>query len=395
MSLKMLKNVPGKVLPVGIAGVLLAGTVLAAGAAEFIDLTKDVSMSVKWADDDFKNDLAGREDSAKVDVVLDVYKLADAEVDTGYDAYVFSPLAGFTDIGISEDMTEKDADSIAQGAAKVILSESYTGTPIEVTLDADAGATVASTDGLDASTDGLDAGLYLLIVKEKDAALADYRVEEEDGTLSTKVNSDMYTYTVSPQLISIPSRSATSGVTTKTSDSGDWQYAIDVELKAKRELRTGDLEIIKSVTTFNTAKSNQIDDVTFVFDVEGVDKDGNQVYSNVVTLNFSEAGTKKTTITDLPVGTRVTVTEVYSGGQYSLTTDEENNPQIITADTVAQYKFVNDYNEGENPGHGITNSFSHDGKQWVWDAKSDNADGNEEVLDDHKTANSYTFSSNE
>ena len=74
--------------------------------------------------------------------------------------------------------------------------------------------------------------------------------------------------------------------------------------------------------------------MTFVFQIEGTDENGETVYSNVAATTHSSAGTVDAVAERIPAGTRVTVTEVYSGASYELVS-QGTQEGLITADPGA------------------------------------------------------------
>ena len=87
--------------------------------------------------------------------------------------------------------------------------------------------------------------------------------------------------------------------------------------------RYGDLEIVKDLTEYNAS----LKDALFVFQVEGT-RNGEKVYSDVVSIKFNQAGEKSVLVKHLPAGTKVTVKEVYAGGSYSNTSGDKQETVI-------------------------------------------------------------------
>ena len=73
-------------------------------------------------------------------------------------------------------------------------------------------------------------------------------------------------------------------------------------------------------------------------------------------------------IDDLPAGAVVTVTEVNSGTNYELVTDETVTA-TVSLEEVAEVRFTNRYNEKHYGGGSIINSFTYsetDEQNWTW-----------------------------
>lgn len=184
-------------------------------------------------------------------------------------------------------------------------------------------------------------GLYLVVIDE------------------VKTPTDIYRFT--PYLISVPGNNYLS--------TGDdtWLYEVDSLIKAEREERFGKLTIEKTIDTFNLSMM----DATCVFKVEAV-KNNVSVYSNVVAIDFKEAGTNSITIEHIPAGAVVTVTEVYCSGSYK-NTSGESQTVVIVADgdegENVKVSFENTYNDKLiTGGTAVVNSFSksEDGS-WKWE----------------------------
>ncbi|XCP84643.1 DUF5979 domain-containing protein [Roseburia hominis] len=154
----------------------------------------------------------------------------------------------------------------------------------------------------------------------------------------------------------------------------EWLYDVTVGLKPSREPLEGDMKIRKTLNTYNES----LGEVTFVFEVTGKDPvTGEVVYNNVVSMNFDDGtptGTQTVKITGLPVGTVVTVKEIYNGGSYKEVSADYTTTIEPTKDGVSQTKpvtFVNDYDDKLKKGCGIVNHFD-----FVGDEAHTDEDGN-------------------
>lgn len=339
----------GCVLTVCMLLLLSVGTVQNARA---IDLSEACSLTVNPT-------LEGLEDA---DVVIDLYKVADAVMTEGYDSYAFQAAEPYTALRNSlenlSEMTDSDYQNLAQQAAKIALNKEN---PAEKTVDGIA---------VNASVSELSCGLYLMIARGSD--LEDYIAETEDTDgrhlLVTKANSAKAVYTFSPVLIALPSKEADEDGVVNTSNPGNWFYKLTVDLKATKSNRFGSLEIMKTLLTYETKTP-----ATFVFQVDAYEDDSrlNCIYSDVVTMTFTDAGQQSLVIADkIPVGAYVEVTEVYSGAVYTLVTDKTQTA-VISADDMASVSFTNDYDRTNGGGGAITNHFENkaDGAGWNWTQK--------------------------
>ena len=139
-----------------------------------------------------------------------------------------------------------------------------------------------------------------------------------------------------------------------------------INLKVEKLDRYGDLVINKVLDAYNATLGG----ATFVFQVEAtkVDVDTEEaivVYSNVVSMTFDGTGKDSIVIRDIPAGAEVTVTEVYSGASYKVTTDAVQTGQILAEDIIS-FDFENTYDGGLNGGSGIVNRFTYDSEAESW-----------------------------
>ncbi|SDB34810.1 hypothetical protein SAMN02910298_01701 [Pseudobutyrivibrio sp. YE44] len=137
--------------------------------------------------------------------------------------------------------------------------------------------------------------------------------------------------------------------------SDTWNYNVKIYPKAEANPRFGKLEIEKTLTTFNRSLGT----ASFVFQVDA--KVGDEdVLNNVYTINFNGAGTKNIVIENLPATAEVTVTEVYSGASYQITSEDIKTTTIV-ADKTAKVSFVNDFdNHLQSGGVSVVNEFTYD-----------------------------------
>ena len=178
------------------------------------------------------------------------------------------------------------------------------------------------------------------------------------------VQTSEYTYDFTPYLVSLPNN-----YYSKENPDDTWVYNVTTGMKPQQTLRYGDLEIVKDLTEYNAS----LKDALFVFQVEGT-RNGKQIYSDVVSIKFDEAGKKSVLVEDLPAGTVVTVKEVYAGGSYSNTSGDTQEAVIAAegvTDNPASVSFTNTYNGKLIPGTGIVNHFENKDGEWSWEQQTD------------------------
>lgn len=202
--------------------------------------------------------------------------------------------------------------------------------------------TTTLTQGRGTAT-GLDTGLYLVD--------------------TPKVITPNYTYTFTPYLVSLPTNNYYSG----NGASDDWIYDLTKEynsavgLKPEQHVRYGNLVINKELVDYNATFGNN---ATFVFqiDITTLDK---KKETRIEELTFSAAGNDSVTITKIPAGSHVKVTEVYSGASYELASAKSQETDIIAnpeKETEVEFRpaevsFINKHDGRTNGGYGVRNNF--------------------------------------
>lgn len=393
----------------------MAGTT--ARAADAIDLSKECTLTVQTAGDE-----AYREDLRGAKVVLDVYKVAEAEKIQGVDSYTYKLLPPFEDLfeslGKSEEdkleFTSEDWRRLSLAAGEIAfgwkLEENGTKPGGLESALIDKALPLCTDPQMESSVDKFEigiqnsmndseplaCGLYLVVargsdlgedyaervtmkfkVKEKNGETEEEVVKEEEVLVSS-ANSSTYRYHFMPELISIPGKPEDENVVGdhNTANPGEWIYNMAATLKPEREQRFGSLNIVKTLSSYETAEGVQ-EPVTFVFSIEarmGDDpafENNELVYSNVVSVTYTGPGRgEPVTLDRIPAGARVKVTEVYSGSSYTAEYDSVDGI-VIAADTVAEAEFTNVYNGRNRKGYGINNHFSYeegeDGNGWSWE----------------------------
>ena len=328
----------GTLLAFGLAVCAIITTPALSGAAQAVDVDKTCTLTVHPG---------GGESAAELEqagVVIDLYKIADAVPVEGSDTYTYRFLDGYTGLELGENPDSAQWDALAQKAAGTALhggAPVLTGTPAGTKVE-------------------LGCGLYLVIARGE--GLEDYIVTSTDGNgnqkTTTTARSGAHTYTFLPSLVSLPGKEGGN-----TAGEGDWLYDMDITLKPEQENRNGSLEIVKNLLAF--AEGENQDPATFVFQVEAV-LNGQNVYSDTVTLTFTEAGSKSYVIEGIPAGAQVTVTETYTGTTYTLVSDGTQNT-VIQAGSTSSVSFTNDYTPTDKGGGAVINQFRYeDGEGWGW-----------------------------
>lgn len=213
------------------------------------------------------------------------------------------------------------------------------------------------------SGDGLQAGLYLLITRpaESGGYLKAFKDENGNEYLASELHAKEYAITVAPEIIALPTKEADEDGNINTANAGGWVYDVEVFLKPEFEKRLGSIEIVKDLLTYETSHN-----AFFVFQVEGM-LDGENVYSNLVSMRFEGYGEQRKLIENIPVGAEVTVTEIYSTPGYSIV-GADSGTITVSADEVLSVRFENDWDETRDKGDGVMNNFNYDIErgEWSW-----------------------------
>ena len=301
-------------------------TLPGAKAASAIDT--DAECSIQF-------DIGGNSELLNDDVTVQVnlYKVASVDVSGNYTATgAFSKL-DFS--SVSADNLDAAAATWAERAAeaKKLLKDDTE--PTTTTL----------TQGRGTAT-GLDTGLYLVD--------------------TPKVITPNYTYTFTPYLVSLPTNNYYSG----NGASDDWIYDLTKEynsavgLKPEQHVRYGNLVINKELVDHNATFGNN---ATFVFQIDITTLDEKKE-TRIEELTFSAAGNDSVTITKIPAGSHVKVTEVYSGASYELASAKSQETDIIAnpeKETEVEFRpaevsFINKHDGRTNGGYGVKNNFKLD-----------------------------------
>lgn len=302
-----------------------------------------------------------------LDITVDMYKVAGITVTGEYTAAeslkdVSIPLDGTTSKSFAECLEELTSETSAahwEAMAAALKAEIDTTDQADKMVAAAQGVIKEGTVTIDKTIDGEDltVGLYLVYAQQ---ALSDF-----------------YQYDFTPYLISLPNNYF------YENGNDDWVYEnVAIGLKPEKSDRYGDLIINKTLDVFNET----IGGATFVFQVEAYKKDvdtvyaegekGKCVYSDVVSMTFEAPGTERITIKGIPAGAEVSITEVYSGASYELTSDAEETATILAEGeegAPVSAAFFNTYNQKLNGGNGVVNSFVYNGndKSWDWIASDE------------------------
>lgn len=273
-----------------------------------------------------------------LEIPVDVYKVADITEEAVYDTTNYTDFADLELEKVSSTTTAEEWAKMAEKAMETVENKGIKPTE-KVKVTKPEGATKSTGVIRD-----LETGMYL--------------VQAET------VQSNEYTYDFTPYLVSLPNN-----YYSKENSDDTWVYDVTTGMKPQQTQRYGDLEIVKDLTEYNAS----LKDALFVFQVEGT-RHNKQVYSDVVSIKFNQAGEKSVLVKHLPAGTVVTVKEVYAGGSYSNTSGDTQETVIVAdgvTDNPASVSFTNTYNGKLIPGTGIVNHFENKDGEWSWEQQTD------------------------
>ena len=297
-------------------------------AAPGIETDRECSIEVVAAHDDFS-------ELQNLPITVKLYKVADVAANGEYIA---------TEAFDSMDFSDVDSDTVAAvWEEKATLAKEIVDTE-ETAADKEE----VSEEGR-ILFEGLPTGMYLVDAQP--------------------VESDYYMYEFTPYLISLPNNYYYG------TGNDDWVYDLTednaIGLKPEKSDIYGDLIINKTLEVFNATNEG----ANFVFQIEGTKTDVDTeevrvVYSNVVSMTFDGTGTDSVLIEKIPAGADIVVTEIYSGANYELTTEDMVEVTII-ADSVVEADFSNTHNGGNNGGNGLVNTFTYNDGEWTHNATED------------------------
>lgn len=418
----------GRWRPVAIllAAVLMVLSIPLGGKPAFaVDLDQNCSLTVS------PGSALLAEDLATANVVIDLYRVADAVPVTGYDTYDWQLNAGFDGVVITKDIDSAGWKTAAQAAADAVLGKAPEGKTAWDPSDSIAkvpAELVYSGNLPNTPITGLKAGLYLIIAHGSDikeyavdaaAAGATDAADAGDTTAAdpaavaagtvTIAHSKTYEYKFAPELISLPTKASDSTVPSNTADNVPWIYDATAMLKPSQEYRVGALDIVKTLVTYEEREKNTAertgggntvikDDATFIFDVSVYENEeayrngaAPDVYHDQVSITFNSYGTKRVHIDELPVDSYAVVTEIYpeekSGvGHYYLI--EKDGEKTIVANETVEATFRNDYNNENTGGGSVTNKFTYkaDESKWGWEQVSDDSTDGSVIQSDTQRA---------
>jgi hypothetical protein len=359
-------------------------------SARAVDLDQNCSLKINPGNSIVADDIA------TANVVIDLYRVADAVPVTGFDTYDWQVNEPFSSITIDKKIDGEGWKKLAQQAADIVLGTAPAG-KTEWDPSATAGAIDSSLKVLDKDPNqpitDLPAGLYLIIARGSNITeYAGTVTDETTGTTGTVTiaKSRGFKYSFSPELISMPTKAADETGVINTANPGPWIYfaedGAEVTLKPSQEVNLGPLKIVKNLEDYaqrektTDGQSRKIKDpATFIFKVVvyADETKAEVIFQDYVSIVFDAYGSQSATINGLPAGGYAEVTEEYSGRVYTIEPGAKN--AVIVAegeeDAPATVEFTNSYTDKEPGGGSVTNRFSYGEKDgWTLNKVKDDTD---------------------
>ena len=284
------------------------------------------------------------EDIVKAKLQADFYLVAPASPVAGVDSYSLSLQAPFASAEVRKGVTaaqeletltkpaetEPKFDDLVSALFGVVQKDSTVPAPVVAAAVGEAEEIVCT---------GLNPGMYMVLIhsstlteksvdaekgylKEEYVQPGDPNAEPVKTVVGTRGLSNSYEYTFKPMLVTVPGILGPDGKTPvfNTTEEGTWTNEVTTKAKAEREIRNGDLMIIKNVDIPGS------DPVSFNFTVEWTDAAGKK-QSRVVSIRFEGEERKEYILAKaIPIGTEVTVTEEDPGVSFTALT----GPQTAT-----------------------------------------------------------------
>ncbi len=152
-----------------------------------------------------------------------------------------------------------------------------------------------------------------------------------------------------------------------------------------RETRKGRVEIETEVLNYdyNLGYPSNI-----IYKVEAM-SEGNLVYSDVITQFVTYPGNKTVMLDNIPSGTTVTVSQIYSGASSKCTSQKIQQPSwdyFSEEEPTCKVSFTNQYEASSKLGYGILNRFYYWDKRWDLDKITGEEEIEEGSLDDKDIA---------
>lgn len=368
------------------------------GFAVDLEAPNTLTVNLAPADSGFAEDLAA------ASIQADLYLLAPAVPDVISDSYHYDVPETDNDHPFWAALTQlqgdlADAEKLEdQNNRNTVFEkfEPYAQTFAGIVLDSHPEIPVtrselAVAENATITVENLEAGLYLLIIRGAGLTTKDddpetgYVVKTEQAAgagstetppqtvYATRVATDDYEYLYRPQLLTVPTKVSEENVQQYNTAYGNWVNTLTIYAKPTRESRLGDLKIIKNL---NNAGPDRVD---FVFEVSWEKRDGT-TFKKYVSISFEGESRKEYVLEKaIPIGTSVTVNEVYTGLGYTMTSKSPSEPVEIVVPSadgsaqIATVEFTNDHG-GPGGGHGVVNRFTAIGNNaFAWSHGSDSA----------------------
>ena len=321
-------------LAFSVTGALESRAAIAVDVDAECTLSIDTSALYGLMETDYQKSETKPED---VEVTVDLIKVATIDESGSY-----APTGLFsedTELEAKLDDVSADTDEDDWKDLASWLAQAVTDGDGKLKVEADYTGTARKDEFVEFET--LETGMYLVVPRQ--------------------VETYFYMYDFTPYLVSLPHNYYNPD---DAASSDDWVYEVTMGLKPGRAERYGSIEIDKELTEMSMMPGGS---ATFVFqvDIETLQGDKEQ---RMVSMTVDKPGSNSIFVEDIPAGSVVTVTEVYSGAGYEvadgasdvwigkdLPADDENS-----TGPVVNVPFRNQPSGTTTGGYGIENHFTVD-----------------------------------
>lgn len=378
----------------GIAGLLILGSIAFGVRAENgLDWNQKNSIVVHTNEKakEYIDELKKTEDRTGI-LVYDLYKVADVEKRGNGFSYKwneeYAELEQKYDEATKGNLSDSKLDWMQLAQEALIRAVGDEGSLVNASKK-------AAYSGLPfEEAENIDKGLYLLVAR---GSLDDKTIVESRPVYSADVSNpeiesyqlvthswlDVYTFTVQPLLLCVPTKmSKDSVVAPDTATEGEWIYEQEVTLKMEEDPASGSIRINKELAGYY----GDVENTVFVFQVDVYYPTEKELYSSeVYSMTFDHEGKKSLQIDGLPLGAQIKIMEIYSGANFTASIEAPDSLNVVVGNReMEEVTFTNTYNGKKAGGGGVTNHFVYDGeKGWTWEKSADNTITSNGIADDY------------
>lgn len=293
-------------------------------AALPVDIDKVCQLEINISSKEYRNDLE------KEIIKVDLYRVATISKAGNYAGIGSFSKVDWSSVKYDAIQSASIWKTRAKEATKYIKDENA-----EYTMTLNNGQGVISN---------LKTGLYLVVIQD--------------------LETNYYSYEFTPYLVSLPNNYYYPSLKDDT-----WYYQLTGEkalgIKATRNPKYGSIEIVKKLENQNITMK---DSATFVYQVD-IDPLEGEKETRFFTIYFDDVTSKTLRIDHIPAGSKVKVSEVYTGAGYQLVGDQKVDLEQIDAVNIKKAEFTNRISNEVIGGNGIVNNYHYEANQGDYQVK--------------------------